>query len=142
MKNLLLAFLLLISWSSIDAQSQAYQKAIKKACKIAEAVQKDSKIPGIAVTVMVKGEIAWSEGFGYADLEQMFPVDPAKTKFRIGSVSKPVTAAALATLYKARKTNLLSSKQPLWIYGYNHSKLLPAGLLNMVLVGEVEKQTV
>jgi serine beta-lactamase-like protein LACTB, mitochondrial len=54
-------------------------------------------IPGFAVTVAVDGKIVFSEGFGYADLEQRVPVW-LTTKFRIGSVSKPLTAVALVKL--------------------------------------------
>jgi CubicO group peptidase (beta-lactamase class C family) len=55
--------------------------------------------------VAVNGEVVWAEGFGFADLEQCVPVT-AKTKFRIGSVSKPLTAAAAALLYQEGKLNL------------------------------------
>ena len=62
-------------------------------------------IPGFSVTVAVDGKIVFSEGFGYADLEQRVPVWPA-TKFRIGSVSKPLTAAALVKLVEQGKLDL------------------------------------
>lgn len=42
----------------------------------------------------------WSKGFGYADIENQIPVDPSLTKFRIGSVSKTLTAAAMGDLMK------------------------------------------
>ncbi len=67
------------------------------------------KIPGASVTVMVDGKTVWSEGFGYADLEQKVAVNPSKTKFRIGSISKSLTAAGLAKLYEANKIILDSS---------------------------------
>ena len=62
-------------------------------------------IPGLSVTVAVDGKIVFSEGFGYADLEQRVPVWPT-TKFRIGSVSKPLTAAALVKLVEQGKLDL------------------------------------
>jgi len=63
------------------------------------------KIPGFALAVAVDGQVVWSEAFGYADLEAKRPTTPA-TQFRIGSVSKPLTAAAVAQLYEARKLDL------------------------------------
>jgi CubicO group peptidase (beta-lactamase class C family) len=60
---------------------------------------------GLSISVGVKGEIVWSEGFGHADLEQQVPVT-RDTKFRIGSVSKSVTAAALAQLVEQGKLDL------------------------------------
>jgi serine beta-lactamase-like protein LACTB, mitochondrial len=61
--------------------------------------------PGLSLAVAVNGEVVWAEGFGFADLEQCVPVT-AKTKFRIGSVSKPLTAAAAALLYQEGKLSL------------------------------------
>jgi CubicO group peptidase (beta-lactamase class C family) len=56
-----------------------------------------SKSPGLSIAVGVDGQIVWSEQFGWADLARRIPVTPA-TLFRIGSVSKPLTAAAMALL--------------------------------------------
>jgi CubicO group peptidase (beta-lactamase class C family) len=62
-------------------------------------------IPGLSVAVAVDGKIVWSEGFGFADLENNLKVTPA-TRFRIASVSKPITAAAMARLYDQGKLDL------------------------------------
>jgi CubicO group peptidase (beta-lactamase class C family) len=58
--------------------------------------------PGAAICVRKDGRVVWSEGFGYADLEQQVPVT-TQTRFRVGSVSKPLTAAALGLLSEAGK---------------------------------------
>ena len=63
------------------------------------------EIPGFALAVAVDGQVVWSEAFGYADLEAKRPATPA-TQFRIGSVSKPLTAAAAAQLYETGKLDL------------------------------------
>jgi len=62
-------------------------------------------IPGVALAVAVHGTLVYSETFGYADLEERTPVWPT-TKFRIGSVSKPLTAAALIRLVEQNKIDL------------------------------------
>ena len=62
-------------------------------------------IPGFALAVAVDGRIVWSEAFGYADVENKRPATPA-TQFRIGSVSKPLTADAVAQLYEQGKLDL------------------------------------
>ena len=62
-------------------------------------------IPGLSLAVAVDGQIVYSEGFGYADLEERVPVW-ATTKFRIGSVSKPLTAVALVQLVEEGKIDL------------------------------------
>src|SRR5467141_4880919 len=58
-----------------------------------------TRIPGVQVAVAVNGKLVWSEGFGYADAERQRPVT-RETQFRIGSVSKPLTATAVALLYE------------------------------------------
>ena len=62
-------------------------------------------IPGFAIAVAVDGRIVWSEAFGYADLEAHRQTTPA-TQFRIGSVSKPLTATAIAQLFETGKLDL------------------------------------
>lgn len=64
-----------------------------------------SGVPGASVTVMADGKVIWSEGFGWADLEQRVPVTPL-TRFRIGSVSKSLTAAAVGLLWQEGKLDL------------------------------------
>ncbi|MFZ0639259.1 MAG: serine hydrolase domain-containing protein [Candidatus Acidiferrales bacterium] len=62
-------------------------------------------IPGLAVAVAVDGHLVYAEGFGYADLEERVPAWPT-TKFRIGSISKTLTAAALMQLVEQGKVDL------------------------------------
>jgi CubicO group peptidase (beta-lactamase class C family) len=62
-------------------------------------------IPGLQIAIGVNGRLVWSEGFGYADRERNLAVTN-ETQFRIGSVSKPLTAAALALLYEQGKVDL------------------------------------
>lgn len=62
----------------------------------------DQGVPGLSVAVAVDGEVAWTEGFGVADVELAAPVTPA-TRFGIGSISKSLTAVLLARLADAGK---------------------------------------
>lgn len=64
-----------------------------------------AKVPGLAVAVAMDGKIVWSEAFGYADLETKKPVTTT-TRFRIGSVSKPLTAAGLVLLVQRGQLDL------------------------------------
>ncbi len=96
------------SSSVTTAQTAVVQPPYAEA--IANANQQAGKwlaegIPGISMTVAVDGKIAYSEGFGYADLEERVPVWPT-TKFRIGSISKPLTAVGLMELVQAGKVDL------------------------------------
>lgn len=55
-------------------------------------------IPGATVAVVKDGKVVTTRGYGYADLERRLPVDPDRTLFRIGSVSKTFTATAVLQL--------------------------------------------
>ncbi len=61
--------------------------------------------PGVSVAIGIDGEVVWAEGFGWADIEQRVPVRTT-SKFRIGSVSKPMTAALLGLVYEAGQVDL------------------------------------
>lgn len=58
--------------------------------------------PGVAVLVAQHGKILYQKGFGYANLEHRVPVTP-ETKFRIGSITKQFTAAAVLKLQEQGK---------------------------------------
>jgi serine beta-lactamase-like protein LACTB, mitochondrial len=62
-------------------------------------------IPGFVFAVAVDGKLVWLEAFGYSDLEAKKLTTPA-TQFRIGSVSKPLTADAVAQLNEKGKLDL------------------------------------
>jgi CubicO group peptidase (beta-lactamase class C family) len=62
-------------------------------------------VPGVSITVGRDGRILWSEGLGWADLEQRVAVTPL-TRFRVGSVSKSLTSAALGMLVEQGKVDL------------------------------------
>src|SRR5688500_17690500 len=54
-------------------------------------------IPGVAVAVVRYGKLFDARGFGYANVENKTPVQP-DALFRIASVSKPITSAAIMKL--------------------------------------------
>ena len=75
----------------------------KIADRLAQEVFAKQDFPGMAVMVWKDGVPIFSKGYGFADVESQTPIDPYKSKFRIGSVSKPYTAAALGVLYDRDK---------------------------------------
>jgi len=58
--------------------------------------------PGAAVLVARDGEILYQNGYGYANIGDRVAITP-QTKFRIGSVSKQFTAAAILKLQEEGK---------------------------------------
>lgn len=61
--------------------------------------------PGVSAAVVENGELVWSEGFGLADLENSVPAT-SRTLYRLGSVSKPLTATAAMQLWERGKIDL------------------------------------
>jgi len=55
--------------------------------------------PGLSVAIAAAGRLVWSESCGFADRRRRRMVS-RRTQFRIGSVSKTITAAAVARLYQ------------------------------------------
>ncbi|HEX6749461.1 MAG TPA: serine hydrolase domain-containing protein [Longimicrobium sp.] len=69
-------------------------------------------IPGGAVAVMRDGRLIYARGFGYADVENKTPVQP-DALFRIASVSKTLTSAAIMKLVEEGKLKLDDRVAPL-----------------------------
>lgn len=84
-----------------------------KADHILQQLVRKKKVPGIAITVTKNGKTEFSKGYGFADIETRTPIDPIKTIFRIGSVSKPIAATGLA---KMAEKNQLSLEDSIYEY--------------------------
>lgn len=74
-----------------------YDAAVDSAHLLIDSLMAAEAIPGLSVAVGHRSEVMWSEGFGYSDLTHDVKVT-TETRFRVGSVSKPITAAALGVL--------------------------------------------
>jgi len=94
MKRFLLIFLL----APLFVSAQEIESKIVQAEALVSAYFEENNLPGMAVSIFLDNQMVWSEGFGYANIDQKIQVDPSKTKFRIGSVSKTLTSAALGNL--------------------------------------------
>lgn len=103
---------LLVLWVVLGASAcvcaQAAKLSPEKRAQIEKAVSKfmsANSVPGVAVAVVLDGAPAWSEGFGMADLENYVPAT-SSTLFRLGSISKPITATAVMQLFERGKLDL------------------------------------
>jgi CubicO group peptidase (beta-lactamase class C family) len=63
-------------------------------------------IAGAAVSVVKDGKLFFAKGYGYADVAKGIPVDPEKTLFRIGSLTKLFTWTAVMQLAEQGKLDL------------------------------------
>ena len=76
-------------------QPTALQAALADARALADSAA--AHVPGVSLAISVGGRTMLAEGRGYADLEARAPATP-QTRYRVGSVSKPMTAVAVAHL--------------------------------------------
>jgi CubicO group peptidase (beta-lactamase class C family) len=87
--------------------------AVAQAPPLAEVVDRAAtaeldrqKLVGLAVGVIVDGDIRYLKGYGRADREAGIDVNPNETLFRWASCSKPVTAIAALQLAEAGRLDL------------------------------------
>jgi CubicO group peptidase (beta-lactamase class C family) len=103
-------FSLLALFLFCAAAASAQQKSIsaEKRAQIEKAASNfmtANTVPGMGVAVVLHGELVWSAGFGMADLEDFAPAT-SSTLFRLGSISKPITAVAVLQLWERGKLDL------------------------------------
>ena len=65
----------------------------------------EHEVPGAALAVSREGCLVYARGFGCADLESRRPVEP-DALFRIASISKPITSAAVMKLVQEERFTL------------------------------------
>ena len=119
--------LLLVGWWAVGLSAQTtgvvsatpaavptplhFGEVVEQARGMVQADLAKRGYPGIAIAVSVAGETVWSEGFGYADLEHRVPMWPS-VKFRVGSISKSMTAAAAAAKSASARAWATTSAAP------------------------------
>jgi CubicO group peptidase (beta-lactamase class C family) len=75
------------------------------------------RIPGMAAAIVADGEIAWSQGFGYADLREEKPAT-SSTSFHLASLTKTFAATIIMQLVEQ---GLVDLDDPVSEYGVNLS---------------------
>ncbi|XP_035251773.1 serine beta-lactamase-like protein LACTB, mitochondrial isoform X1 [Anguilla anguilla] len=87
--------------------SASYSTAIETSRDLLQRIKVQDEVaaPGIVVGVSVDGTPIWLEGLGYADLENRVACGP-QTRMRIASISKPLTAVAVARLWAEGRLDL------------------------------------
>jgi len=98
--------LVLVAAAGVAAQQKSLSP--QKRAEIEKAVSSfmsANSVPGIGAAVVLDGEPVWSAGFGMSDLEDYAPAT-SSTLFRLGSISKPITAVAVLQLYERGKLDL------------------------------------
>ncbi|WP_244364406.1 serine hydrolase domain-containing protein [Paenibacillus cellulositrophicus] len=81
-----------IVWAESNDKIQKIEQYVKNQQSI-------SKIPGISLVIVEKGETVYQKGFGYANVKTKTPVT-SDTLFEIGSTTKAFTGLAILQLEK------------------------------------------
>ncbi|NXU92624.1 LACTB protein, partial [Xiphorhynchus elegans] len=84
---------------------RGFRGAVRRSRDLLRRVKDEAGIPGIIVGVSVDGKEVWSEGLGYADVENRVLCKP-ETIMRIASISKCLTMMAVAKLWEEGKLDL------------------------------------
>lgn len=107
-----------------DKPSSQEMDAIEQ---IARQFMRQFNAPGLSLSIACRGNVVFSGAYGYADLSARERMTAAH-RFRIASVSKPITSAAIFTLAEQRKIKLSDT-----IFGNNgllkndYGNFYPAG---------------
>jgi serine beta-lactamase-like protein LACTB, mitochondrial len=92
----------------LPLHAQEHKLAPEKQAQIEAAVAKfmaTTHAPGVSVAVIENGEYEWATGFGFADLENNVPASE-HTLYRLGSISKSLTAVGALELWERGKIDL------------------------------------
>src|SRR5579864_2091782 len=89
-------------------QAQDHQLSPEKRTQIESAVAKfmsTTHVPGLSIAVVENADLEWATGFGFADLENNVPASE-HTLFRLGSISKTLTAVGALKLWELGRLDL------------------------------------
>ena len=101
--------LLICMFSFINNLFGQQDQGFEKVDRVLEKLVRKKKVPGIAITITKNGNTQYSKGYGFANLDEKSPINPAITIFRVGSVSKPIAATGLAKMVAKNQIKLSDS---------------------------------
>ena len=84
---------------------EAVESVLERADELIVAAMNERTTAGLGVGVVNGSETLYAKGFGLADVERGSPVTP-KTVFRIGSITKTMTAIGLMRLWERGRFDL------------------------------------
>lgn len=89
----------------VGPMTERSEPAVEAGRRFLRTLVDEANLPGLQVAVARGSELLWSDAFGFADLEERTPVTRL-TRFRIGSLGKPLTAAAAVLLSESGRLEL------------------------------------
>ena len=95
-------------------------------------------VAGAAVAVVQNGQVILNKGYGYADVARRRPVDPDRTIFRLGSISKTFTWILLMRDVEAGRIRL---ERPINLYLPEKVRVKDEGFGRDILVANLMNHT-
>lgn len=96
--------LYLFSGLAVADRLANFKQAEQQANQLFSKAVASTSVPGLSVAVGNQSGILWAQGFGYSNLENKVLMNP-KTKLRVGSIAKVITAAGLMRLDQNKPVN-------------------------------------
>jgi serine beta-lactamase-like protein LACTB len=87
---------------------KAYRQEIASVRKLVPRMKRAFAAPGLSVAIAADGRLVWSQSCGFADARRRREV-LRTTQFRVGSVSKALTAATVARLSERGRLDIGAS---------------------------------
>lgn len=120
MKKIIASIMLLLSAIGFTQTTEnPNQLKIRTAQKLAKKFLKKHGIMGMSISISQKGDLIWSKGFGFSNKKPKTRVRPDSTIFRIASISKSITALALA---KLNEDKIIDLDESIYKYIPNYPK--------------------
>src|SRR5690349_1804285 len=98
-KNLIALSFVLFAFENANSQTTAVDNFILNNMN-------GNHTPGLSAAIIKNGKIAWSKGYGYANIEKNIPFTPNTINSEIASISKPVTTTAIMKLWEQGRFQL------------------------------------
>jgi len=108
MKKLALLFIIcMFTIQAILAQHKDHINTLEMENKVDSLIMPlvDEGILSGSILIAIHGNVLFAKGYGLADRENNIPNTP-ETIFRIGSITKPITAIAIMQLHERNKLNI------------------------------------
>jgi CubicO group peptidase (beta-lactamase class C family) len=91
--------------SAIPRKTTSPKQLAEKLDSVVPELLRATKVPGLAVSLVVDGQVAWTKGFGVRSVDRNLPVD-GNTVFEAASLSKPAFSYAVLRLVEGGKLDL------------------------------------
>src|SRR5689334_13873734 len=105
MRHIYIAAILASTLTAVAAHAQDTRALTRYVDSVSNAAITEHRTAGVSVAIVKNGKTVLAKGYGFADLENDVPATP-ETVYRIGSITKQFTSAAIMRLMEQGKLSL------------------------------------